>query len=119
MPWDKLNETEDKVISRVVENLKEQDFSTKSLKFWNANYADVFDKFFIRSQIGKIAIVFNNCSLSLKQRLLALDASKEARAESYSYLNLLQLITTMVHSPISQDQAMLDIYKGFNQTSRS
>ena len=32
-------------------------------------------------------------------------------------MNLLQLITTMVHSPISQDQAMLDIYKGFNQTS--
>ena len=28
MPWDKLTETETKIISRVVENLKEQDFST-------------------------------------------------------------------------------------------
>ena len=48
---------------------------------------------------------------------MALDAGTEARADSYSYLNLLQLITTVVHSPVSRDQAMLDIYKGFNQTS--
>ena len=37
MPWDKLNETEAKIISRVIESLKEQDFSTKSLKFWSAH----------------------------------------------------------------------------------
>ena len=30
---------------------------------------------------------------------------------------LLQLITTVVHSPISRDQAMMDIYKGFRQTN--
>ena len=70
----------------------------------------------VTSRVGKIAVIFNSCSLSLKQRLLALDVGKEAREESYSYLNLLQLITTVVHSPISCDQAMMDIYKGFRQT---
>ena len=48
--------------------------------------------------------------------LLALDAGTEARADTYSYLNLLQLITTMVHSPESRDQAMMEICKGLNQT---
>ena len=32
MPWDKLTETETKNISRIIENLKQQDFSAKSLK---------------------------------------------------------------------------------------
>ena len=117
MPWDKLTETETKIISKVVESLKEQDFSTKSLKFWNAYYTDVFNKLFVTSRVGKIAITYNSCSLSLKQRLLALDAGTEARADTYSYLNLLQLITTVVHSPLSRDEAMLETYKGLSQTS--
>ena len=114
MPWDKLTEAETKIISRAVESLKEQDFSTKSPKFWSAHYSDIYDKFFVTSRVGKIAIIFNSCSLSLKQRLLALDAGAEARADTFSYLNLLQLITTVVHSPESRDQAMLEIYKGLN-----
>ena len=117
MPWDKISESEAKNISRAIENLKEQDFSAKSLKFWSSYYADTYDKFFITSRVSKIAVVYNTCSLSLKNRLLNLDAGKDARAESYSYLSLLQLITTVVHSPVSQNQAMLDIYKGINQTS--
>ena len=117
MPWDKFMETEIKINSKVVESLKAQDFSTKSLKFWNAYYTDVFDKYFVTSRVGKIAIAYNSCSLSLKQRLLALDAGTEARADTYLYLNLLQLLTTVVHSPVSRDQAMLEIYKGLSQTS--
>ena len=100
MPWDKFSETESKIISKIVENLKEQDFSTKSLKFWSAHYADVYDKFFVTSLVVRNTVVFNSCSLSLKQRLLALDVGKEAREDSYLYLKLLQFITTVVHSPI-------------------
>ena len=77
----------------------------------------MFDKFFITSRVGWIALVYNSCSTSLKQRLLALDVGLEAQKDSYSYLNLLQLITTVVHSPISRDQAMMDVYKGFRQAS--
>ena len=99
MPWDKLTETETKSISKVVESVKEQDFSTKSLKYWNAYYSNVFDRFFVTSSVGKIAVTYNSCSLSLKQRLLSLDVGTEARAETYSYLKLLQLITTIVVSP--------------------
>ena len=117
MPWDKLTETETKIISKIIENLKEKDFSTKSLKFWSAHFSNVYDKFFVTSHVGQIAIMYNSCSLSLKQRLPALDVGKEAREDSYSYLKLLQLITTVVQSPISRDQAMMDIYKGLRQTN--
>ena len=117
MPWDKLTESEAKIISRVVENLKQQDFSIQSLKHWSIHFSDVFDKFFISSRVGRIAVVYNSCSTSLKQRLLALDVGQETQKDSYSYLNLLHLITNVVHSPVSRDQAMMDVYKGFRQAS--
>ena len=117
MPWDQLTETETKSVAKVIENLKELDFSSKSLKHWTALFNDKFDRCFINSKIGKIAVVYNSCSLSLKQRLINLDVGKQARENSYSYLQLLQLITTVVHSPVSRDQAMRDIYKGFRKAS--
>ena len=117
MPWNQLTESEAKVISRVVENIKQQDFSTRSIKHWSIHFSDLFDKFFISSRVGRIAVVYNSCSTSLKQRLLALDVGNEAQKDSYSYLSLLQLITTVVHSPVSKDKAMMSIYKGFRQAS--
>ena len=110
MPWSQLTESEAKIISQVVENIKQQDFSTKSLKHWSVHFSDVFDKFFISSRVGRIAVIYNSCSTSLKQRLLALDVGQEAQKDSYSYLSLLQLITTVVHSPVSKDEAMINIY---------
>jgi len=117
MPWSKLTESEAKIISRVVENVKQQDFVTKSLKHWSIHFSDLFDKFFIASRVGRIAVVYNSCSTSLKQRLLALDVGNEAQKDSYSYLSLLQPITTVVQSPVSKDEAMMNIYKGFHQAS--
>jgi len=85
MPWSQLTESEAKIISRVVENVKQQDFATKSLKHWSIHFSDLFDKFFIASRVGRIAVVYNSCSTSLKQRLLALDVGNEAQKDSYSY----------------------------------
>jgi len=117
MPWNQLTESEAKIISRVVENIKQQDFATKSIRYWSIHFADVFDKYFIASRIGRIAIVYNSCSASLKQRLLALDVGDKAKVDSYSYLDLLQLITTIVHSPNARDDATMQIYKGLRQTN--
>ena len=117
MPWNQLNESEAKIISRVVENIKQQDFATKSIKYWSTHFQDVYDKYFISSRIGRIAVIYNSCSASLKQRLLALDVGDKAKVDSYSYLDLLQLITTIVHSPNARDDATMQIYKGFRQTN--
>ena len=101
----------------MVENIKQQDFAAKSIKYLSIHFTDLFDKFFVSSRIGRIALVYNSCSTSLKQRLLALDVGSEASKDSYSYLNLLQLITTVVHSPNARDDATMQIYKGFKQHS--
>ena len=117
MPWSKISDNEAKIISRTIEGLKIQDFSEKSLKHWSLFFADVFDKGFITSRMGRIAVVYNACSLSLKNRLMSLVAGKNANDDSYTFLNLLQLITTVVHSPDSRDQAMMLLHNGINQSS--
>ena len=55
MPWNQLTESEAKIISRVVENIKQQDFATKSIKYWSIHFSDLFDRFFVASRIGRIA----------------------------------------------------------------
>ena len=117
MPWNRISNNEAKIISRTIEGLKIQDFLEKSIKHWSLFFADVFDKAFITSRMGRIAVVYNTCSLSLKNRLMSLDAGKDASEESYTFLNLLQLITTIVHSPDSRDQAMMSLHSGINQSS--
>ena len=117
MPCFQLTEAETKSVAKALETVQQQDFSSKSLKHWTALFNDKFDRSFITSRVGKLALVYNSCSLSLKQRLISLDVGKQAQQDAYTYLNLLQLITAVVHSPVSRDQAMLEIYKGFKQTN--
>ena len=102
MPWNQLTEAETKAVARALETLQQQDFSSKSLKHWTALFNDKFDRSFITSRVGRLALVYNSCSLSLKQRLIALDVGKHAQQDSYTFLHLLQLITTVVHSPVSR-----------------
>ena len=102
MPWNQLPEAETKAVARALETLQQQDFSSKSLKHWTVLFNDKFDRSFITSRVGRLALVYNSCSLSLKQRLIALDVGKHAQQDSYTFLHLLQLITTVVHSPISR-----------------
>ena len=117
MTWNQLTEAETKAVARALESLQQQDFSSKSLKHWTALFNNKFDRSFITSRVGQLALVYNSCSLSLKQRLISLDVGKHAQEDSYTFLHLLQLITTVVHSPVSRDQAMLEIYKGFKQAT--
>ena len=77
MPWSKISDNEAKIISRTVENLKILDYSEHSLKHWSLYFADVYDKAFITSWVGRISVVYNACSLSLKNRLMSLEAGKD------------------------------------------
>ena len=45
MPWQGLSKSEMKIISRAIENLREQDFSMKALKHWRSHFEGLFDKF--------------------------------------------------------------------------
>ena len=89
MPWNQLTEAETKAVARALETLQQQDFSSKSLKHWTALFNDKFDRSFITSRVGRLALVYNSCSLSLKQRLISLDIGKLAQGDSYTFLHLL------------------------------
>ncbi len=45
MPWQDLSKSEMKIISRAIENLREQDFLMKALKHWCSHFEGLFDKF--------------------------------------------------------------------------
>ena len=117
MPRSKISVAEAKIVSRALENIKIQDFSLKSLKYWISHYIDVFDKNFIHSRVGRLAIIYNSCSISLKNRLTGLGVGEDANDESYSFMNLLQLITTIVHSPDSCDLAVMLLHDGIKQSA--
>ncbi len=117
MPWSKISDAEAKIVSRALEHIKVQDFSLQSLKHWIAYFTDLYDKNFINSRIGRIAVIYNSCSLSLKNRLTVLGVGDDANDESYSFVNLLQVITTIVHSPDSRDLAIMILYEGIKQSA--
>ncbi len=117
MPWSKISDAEAKIISRALENLKIQDFSVKSLKHWISFYQDVFDKGFVHSRVGRLAIIYNSCSICLKNRLTGLGVGEDANEDSYTFLNLLQLITTIVHSPDAHDLAVMLLHDGIKQSA--
>ena len=85
MPWNQLTEAETKSVAKALETLQQQDFSSKSLKHWTALFNDKFDRSFITSRVGKLALVYNSCSLSLKQRFISLDVGKQAQQDAYTY----------------------------------
>ena len=117
MPWSKISDAEAKIISRALENLKIQDFSVKSLKHWISFYQDVFDKGCVHSRVGRLAIIYNSCSICLKNRLTGLGVGEDANEDSYTFLNLLQLITTIVHSPDAHDLAVMLLHDGIKQSA--
>lgn len=100
MPWDQLTVAETKIISRAVESLKEQDFPPNP---WSSGVSTI--PISTTNSLSPAGLG-NLPSYLTAVPLLALDAGAEARADTYSYLNLLQLITIMVHSPESRDQAI-------------
>ena len=117
MPWSMLSEAETKIVSRTLEHIKTQDFSLQSLKYWIGYFTDLFDRNFINSRVGRIAVIYNSCSLSLKNRLAVLGLGDDANEESFSFVSLLQVITTIVHSPDSRDLAVMILYEGIKQSA--
>ena len=117
MPWSKLSEAETKIVSRTLEHIKTQDFSLQSLKYWIGYFTDLFVRNFINSRLGRIAVVYNSSSLSLKNRLAVLGLGDDANEESFSFVSLLQVITTIVHSPDSRDLAVMILYEGIKQSA--
>ena len=76
-PWDKIPESDIKLISKQGSSTSVLDFSQKSLKAWILVFQDINDRTFLTSALGRVALVFNSCSNSTKQRLLTMNLATD------------------------------------------
>ena len=72
---------------------------------------------FITERLGRIAIVFNSCSLPLQQQILSLDVGSRAVKDEFTFQEFLQIISVLCNSPNHQKQALQQLYSGINQSS--
>ena len=116
-PWEKIAEKEVKIISKQNSLMSVLDFSTKPLKHWCQHFLEIFDRSFITSNLGRVAIVFNCCATSTKQRLLSLGVGTEAANPEYTYVDMLRTICVLYVSPSHVVLATKQIYQGVRQNS--
>ena len=89
--------------------------TTKSLKLWILHFKLVYDKNFITSWIGKLAIIYNCCPTSTKNRLLSIDIGVQAKEDTNDYKELLQIISVLHYCPNHTETALQQLYQGVQQ----
>ena len=75
-------ENERKFIRLLAKDLGEVDWSTRSVKTWVNKLDRLFNENFIVSRFGRLAVVFNTCSKSMQERLLAADFGTESAEDA-------------------------------------
>ena len=83
---------ERKFICLLAKDLAELDWSTWSVKNWVTKLQRLYNENFIVSHCGQIAVVFNACTKSTKDRLLASDFGTESAVEIYNFITLIKTL---------------------------
>ena len=84
-PWSLITTEQGKICSRISDDLKPLDFSSKSLKSWATHFKDLFSKKFIHERVARISIVYNSCSSPLQQQLLSLNIGAKTEDDEFNY----------------------------------
>ena len=116
-PWDKIPDSDIKLISKQASSTAVLDFSQKSLKAWILVFQDVNDRTFLTSALGRVALVFNSCSNSTKQRLLTMDLATDVLRPEYTFVDLLKTLCVLYLSPNHITLATKALYKGVRQVA--
>ena len=91
-PWALISADQGKICSRISDDLKPLDFSSKSLRSWSNHFKDLFAKKFVHQRIARISIIYNSCSNPLQQQLLSLNIGSKTENEDFNYSEFLQVI---------------------------
>ena len=116
-PWDKIPESDIKLISKQGSSTTVLDFSQKSLKAWILVFQDINDRTFLTSSLGRVALVFNSCSNSTKQRLLTMNLATDVLQPEYTFVDLLKTLCVLYLSPNHITLATKSLYKGVRQVA--
>ena len=114
-PWSQIPESDIKLIAKQSSATTVLDFFQKSLKSWVQYFADINDRTFLTSALGQVALVFNSCSNSTKQRLLAMNLATEVLQPKYTFIDLLKTLCVLYISPNHVTLATKSLYKGVRQ----
>ena len=83
---------ERKFIRLLAKELGEVDWSTRSVKNWVTKLERLFNKNFVVSRWGRMAVVYNACSKSTQERLLASNFGKDSAVETYNFITLVKTL---------------------------
>ena len=65
-PWQLINADQGKICSRISDDLKPLDFSSKSLRFWTDHFKNLYARKFVHDRCAKLALIYNSCSSPLQ-----------------------------------------------------
>ena len=74
------------------------DWSTKSVKAWVTQLTRLFNESFVVSHVGRLAVVFNGCSKSTQDRLLAAGFGTDSAEETYNFISLVKTLGAVYNS---------------------
>ena len=112
MPWSLIDA---ELMSKISDTLSTLDFSKKSLKSWLQHFQELFDHRFVTKRVAKLAVIYNSCSPSLKNRLLPVDIGSKARNDEYMYKSLLRTIGILCMCTNHTESALQSLIAGVMQ----
>ena len=110
--WTEIKEEEIKLVSEVTNDIKIQNFSQKSLKAWNLYFMEIYDRSFITSRVGRIAMLFNPV---VPQQSKDFWAWMMAVRPKKMYKDLLKANSILYYSPSYSEMALKPIYTVIQQ----
>jgi len=114
-PFSTIIGEEAKLISKVNSTLGQNDFSTMSMKSWRIKFTRIFDSSFVTGRLARLAILWNTCSDSTKNRILSMGIGERAGSEDFKFTDLLRIICILYGSPSHSEVALQSIYSGVAQ----
>ena len=90
--FNSVPQDERKFVRLLAKELGKVDWSTKSVKSWIMVLQKQFNENFIVSRQGRLAVIFNACSKSTQDRLLAANFGGEIAEEEYTFILLIKTL---------------------------
>ena len=96
---------ERKFILLLAKELAEVDWSTWSVKNWVTRLQWLFKENFVVSRWSQMAVLFNACSKSTQDRLLAANFGTESAVETYNFITLVKILgviySNVIHAVVT------------------
>ena len=94
------------------------DWSTRSVKAWVTQLTRQFNESFVVSRVGRLAVVFNGCSKSTQERLLAADFGTDSAEDTYDFISLVKTLGAVYNSVNHAVVAQNELGKGMRQAGQ-